>query len=68
MSRVLTMTMFSAQAMVERVRGGRLREVGLKSGLVTENDLEEMAKAWEEWAGRDDASLAMMHGEILIQR
>jgi hypothetical protein len=45
-----------------------LREVGLKSGLVTENDLEEMAKAWEEWAGRDDASLAMMHGEILIQR
>jgi hypothetical protein len=68
MSRVLTMTMFSAQAMVERVRGGRLREVGLKSGLVTENDLEEMSKAWEEWAERDDASLAMMHGEILIQR
>jgi hypothetical protein len=68
MSRVLTITMFSAQAMVERVRGGRLREVGLKSGLVTENDLEEMAKAWEEWAERDDASLAMMHGEILIQR
>jgi hypothetical protein len=68
MSRVLTMTIFLAQAMVERVRGGRLREVGLKSGLVTEHDLEEMAKAWEEWAERDDASLAMMHGEILIQR
>ena len=65
---VLTMTIFSAQALVDRVRGGRLREGGLKSGRVTENDLEEMAKAWEEWAERDDASLAMLHGEILIQK
>jgi hypothetical protein len=62
------MTTFSAQAMVKRVRGGRLREVGLKSGLITDNDLEEMANAWEEWAERDDASLAMIHGEILMQR
>lgn len=50
------------------VRGGRMRENGLKSGLITENDLEEMAMAWEEWTEKDDASLAMMHGEILIQR
>ncbi|KAF2105038.1 S-adenosyl-L-methionine-dependent methyltransferase [Rhizodiscina lignyota] len=57
-----------AQAMAERVRGGRLREGGLKSGLTTENDLEEMATDWEKWAQRDDASLAMMQGEVLIQK
>ncbi|RFU30478.1 hypothetical protein B7463_g5882, partial [Scytalidium lignicola] len=39
-----------------------------KSGLATENDFEDMAKDWEEWVQREDASLAMMHGEILIQR
>jgi hypothetical protein len=27
-----------------------------------------MAKAWEEWAKRDDASLAMLNGEILVQK
>ena len=45
-----------------------MREGGLKSKLVTENDLEEMARAWEEWVERDDATLAMIQGEILIQR
>jgi hypothetical protein len=45
-----------------------LREKALKFGLGTENDLEEMAKALEEWAKRDDASLAMLHGEILVQK
>jgi hypothetical protein len=54
--------------MAERVRGGRLRKAGLESGLATESDLEEMAKDWEEWAGRDDANLGMLHGEILIQK
>jgi hypothetical protein len=33
-----------------------------------EGDLEIMADAWEEWVGREEASLGMMHGEILIQR
>lgn len=45
-----------------------MREGGLKSELVTENELEEMARAWEEWAEIDDATLAMIQGEILIQR
>jgi hypothetical protein len=45
-----------------------LREKALNLGLTTEDDLEEMAKSWEEWAKRDDASLAMLHGEILIQK
>jgi hypothetical protein len=45
-----------------------LREKALKYGLGTENKLEEIAEAWEEWAKRDDASIAMLHGEILIQK
>jgi hypothetical protein len=53
---------------VGTVRGGRLRDIGVKAGFATEADLEEMAKAWEEWAKRDDSSLAMIHGEILIQK
>ncbi|KAK3679600.1 hypothetical protein LTR37_021371 [Vermiconidia calcicola] len=57
-----------AQALMDKVRAGRLREGGLKSGLVTRADLDEMARAWEEWAELEDASVAMMHGEIVIQK
>lgn len=57
-----------AQGLCDQLRGGSLREKALKFGLGTENDFEEMAKAWEEWATRDDASLAMLHGGILIQK
>lgn len=56
------------KGLCDQLRGGSLREKALKFGLGTENDLEEMAKAWEEWAKRDDASLALLHGEILIQK
>jgi SAM-dependent methyltransferase len=57
-----------AQGLCDQLRGGSLREKALKFGLGTENDLEEMAKALEEWAKRDDASLAMLHGEILVEK
>ena len=66
---MVLMAVFSlAQGLCSQLRGGALREKALKFGLGTENDLEEMAKAWEEWAMRDDASLAMLHGEILVQK
>lgn len=45
-----------------------MRDVGLSTGLVTEDELEEMAKGWQEWAAMEDASVAMMHGEIIIQK
>ncbi|KAH8679751.1 S-adenosyl-L-methionine-dependent methyltransferase [Tricladium varicosporioides] len=57
-----------SQGLCDQLRGGSLREKALKFHLGTENDLEEMAKGLEEWAKRDDASLAMMQGEILIQK
>ena len=63
------MTVFSlAQGMCDPLRNGSLRDKALQSGLGTEDKFEEMAKAWEEWAGREDASLAMLHGEILVQK
>ncbi|KAI0129628.1 S-adenosyl-L-methionine-dependent methyltransferase [Xylariales sp. AK1849] len=57
-----------AQAMVDSVQGGRMRKAGLDAGLITEDDADEMAQAWEEWASKDDAILSMMSGEILIQK
>ncbi|PMD16470.1 S-adenosyl-L-methionine-dependent methyltransferase [Hyaloscypha hepaticicola] len=57
-----------SQGLCDQLRGGSLREKALKFGLGSENDFEEMAKAWEEWAEREDACLAMLHGEILVQK
>ena len=57
-----------AKGLCDQLRGGSLREKALKFGLGTENDLEEMAEAWEEWAKRDDAILAMLQAEILVQK
>lgn len=57
-----------AQGMVDALSKGRLRGVGLSSRLATEDDLKEMAAAWEEWAIADGAILGMLHGEILIRK
>ena len=62
------LTAVLAKAMIERVRYGRVGAAVLQARLVRESDLEEMAKALEEWAERDDATLGMMHGEVLIQK
>lgn len=59
---------FLAKGLCDTLRGGSLREKALKFGIGTESDMEGMAKAWEEWAKRDDACLAMLQGEILIQK
>lgn len=45
-----------------------MREKALKFGLGAGNHFEEMAKGLEKWAKRDDASLAMLHGEILVEK
>ncbi|KAK5046182.1 hypothetical protein LTR84_008639 [Exophiala bonariae] len=57
-----------AQGLCSPLRGGSLREKALKHGLGTEDDFEKMANAWEKWAKTEDASLAMLNGEILIQK
>ncbi|KAK7757093.1 hypothetical protein SLS62_000640 [Diatrype stigma] len=58
-----------ATAMAERIRNGEMRKKGVELGLITHDDqVEEMATAWEEWAKQDDATLGMLHGEIIIQK
>ncbi|OAP62944.1 hypothetical protein AYL99_02171 [Fonsecaea erecta] len=57
-----------SRGLCEQLRGGPMREKAIKFGLATEGDFEGMTKAWEEWAKRDDASLAMLNGEILVQK
>ena len=55
--------------MSERIRHGEMRKKALELGVITEDEqVEEMAKAWQEWAETDEATLGMMHGELLIQK
>lgn len=58
----------AAQGMVDSLTKGRLRGLGLSSKLATEEDLQEMVAAWEEWATADGAILGMLNGEILIRK
>lgn len=60
--------MVLAQGIIDQIKGGRMRGAGLNAKLTTENELDQMVKAWEEWADREDSTLAMMSGEILIQK
>ncbi len=54
--------------MAERALNGEMRRKAVEIGAMTDDQAEEMAAAWQEWAARDDASMGMMHGEILIQK
>ena len=44
-----------------------VREMNIKAGI-TEADMDEMRDAWMEWRDRDDATLSMMHGEIIMRK
>ncbi|XXH05924.1 hypothetical protein Hte_012366 [Hypoxylon texense] len=44
-----------------------VREYNVKSGL-TEAEMDEMRDAWIEWRDRDDATLSMVHGEIIMRK
>ncbi|KAI1135885.1 S-adenosyl-L-methionine-dependent methyltransferase [Hypoxylon sp. FL0543] len=54
--------------MIEVALGNpKIRESNIKSGI-TEADMEEMREAWIEWRDRDDATLSMVQGEILMRK
>lgn len=42
-------------------------ESNIKSGI-TEAEMDEMRDAWIEWRDRDDATLSMVQGEILMRK
>ncbi|KAF7546298.1 hypothetical protein G7046_g9337 [Stylonectria norvegica] len=55
-------------AMAERIRGGNMRFKAVEMGIATEEDIETMAKAWEEWSEIGDASLGIMNGEVIVEK
>jgi SAM-dependent methyltransferase len=58
----------AGEAMIERLRTGQMRTKGLEMGLVTEEGIEEMIKAWEEWIETADATLGIMNGEVIVTK
>ncbi|OTA77987.1 hypothetical protein M434DRAFT_87506 [Hypoxylon sp. CO27-5] len=57
-----------ATGMIDVALGNpQVRESNIKSGI-TEADMDEMREAWIEWRDRDDATLSMVHGEILMRK
>ena len=39
----------------------------LGKGVATQDELEEISRAWREWAGSPEGWLAMPHGEVLAR-
>ena len=44
-----------------------VRALNIKSGI-TEVEMDEMRDAWIAWRDRDDSTLSMMHGEIVMRK
>lgn len=54
--------------MRERLIGGHTRRKSLELGISTESELDEMAQAWQDWAGTDDATFGLVNGQVLIEK
>lgn len=54
--------------MIGRLREGPSREQALTLGLATEDALNEMIRAWEDWRDTDTATLGLMNGEVIINK
>lgn len=55
-------------SLAERVRNGGMRKKAIELGIVTETDLDDIAKAWDEWIATEDACFGLMNGEVLIRK
>lgn len=48
----------------DRVRASAFATQALERGFATRQQLEDIARAWEEWAGSPDAWFGILHSEI----
>ncbi|KAF2720230.1 methylase [Polychaeton citri CBS 116435] len=55
-------------SMMERIQNGGMRRKALQEGMVTEEQLRDMVRGWEEWLDAEDGFLGCMHGEIVIEK
>ena len=51
----------------ERVTGTALAEQLLRDGLATPDELEEVARAWRDWAADPDGWISVPHGELVAR-
>ncbi|KAF2767460.1 methylase [Teratosphaeria nubilosa] len=56
------------ETMAERLRNGPLGQKAIEIGVASKEDVEAMARAWEEWVTTEDACYSSMNGEILIRK
>ena len=54
--------------MASRIRNGEMRKKTLELGQVSEEELDRMGDAWDQWIETEDASFGCMHGEVLITK
>jgi hypothetical protein len=52
--------------MIERFKTGEIRERAVRTGLATDDGMEAMIKALERWIGCEDASMGLLHGELVV--
>ena len=45
-----------------------MRKQALEMGLVTEADLDDIVKDWNEWIATEDGCLGCLQGEILVRK
>lgn len=56
-----------ASLWADRATVSSLADQALERGFAAENDLTDLAEGWRDWAARDDAWFAVLHGEVLCQ-
>jgi len=52
--------------MMERIKHGQMRVKALEMKLRSEQDLNAMATAWDDWARAEDAMMGLVNGELII--
>ncbi len=51
----------------DRMTGSAITGQLLSSGLASRRDLEDIARAWRQWAADPDGWISVLHGELLIR-
>ncbi len=50
-----------------RATSSAFAEQAVAQGRASREDLEDVAAAWQRWAGADDGWIALLHGELLVR-
>jgi hypothetical protein len=59
---------YLGEAMIERLRTGQMRTKGIELGITTEQEIDDMIKAWEKWITTEEATLGIMNGEVVVHK